>query len=65
MILPFHFKINNNEFITQDWTRMKSRLSISLADSSVKIPINIHTDDASMVSTKMWKSGSVVGMQVR
>ena len=51
-------------FDMQEWTRLKSRLPISLVDNSVKIPLNMHLDDASMVSSKMWKSGSVVGLQV-
>ena len=41
-----------------------SRLQNSLRDASVKVPINVHCDDASMVASKMWKSGSVVGIQI-
>ena len=49
--------------ILQEWSRLEARLTISLADSSVKVPLNLHLDDSSMVASKMWKSGSVVGIQ--
>ena len=60
-----HGHLNLYNFDMQEWTRLKSRLPLSLVDNSVKIPLNMHLDDASMVSSKMWKSGSVVGLQVR
>ena len=40
------------------------RLEDSLEDSAVKVPINIHCDDASMVTSKMWRSASVIGCQI-
>ena len=60
LFLLFNFEMY---LILQEWSRLEARLTISLADSSVKVPLNLHLDDSSMVASKMWKSGSVVGIQ--
>lgn len=54
----------NYLFEHQQLNSFTRRLEESLDDSSVKVPINIHCDDASMVTSKMWKSASVIGCQV-
>ena len=37
----------------QEVTNIRQRLALSLQDDSVKIPINLHVDDASMVTSKV------------
>ena len=44
--------------------QLETRLQKSLDDPAVLVPLNVHLDDASMVSTKMWKSASVVSIQI-
>ena len=47
-----------------NWNMLNSRLGLSLQNPTVQVPLNVHLDDASMVSTKMWKSASVVTIQI-
>ena len=44
--------------------QIETRLQHSLDDPAVVVPVNVHLDDASMVATKMWKSASVVSIQL-
>ena len=47
-----------------EWINLSGRLDRSLQNAVVQVPLNLHLDDASMVNTKMWKSASVVTMQI-
>ena len=48
----------------QELAALNSRLHQSLQLAAVQIPLNLHCDDASMVSSKVWRSASVVGCQI-
>ena len=64
----FIFDESNNQYLgnldDRLYNQVKTKLDASLRDDFVKIPINIHIDDASMVLSKVWKSGSVCGIQI-
>lgn len=48
-----------------EWLQLDQRLEVSKDKAVVQVPLNLHLDDASMVVTKMWKSASVVTIQVQ
>ena len=48
----------------RDLACLEARLENSLQDPAILVPINVHLDDASMVSTKAWKSASLVQIQI-
>jgi len=43
---------------------IKNSLDISLQENCVQVVCNLHVDDASQVSSKMWKSASVFDVQI-
>lgn len=47
-----------------EYTQLDNRLASSIQNGAVQVPLNLHLDDASMVTTKMWKSASVVTIQI-
>ena len=48
----------------QELARIESKLDVSLREGCLQVVTNIHVDDASQVQSKVWKSASVLDIQI-
>ena len=65
---PYMYDEGTSQFMYQmpgqQLDEIKNSLNISMQESCVQVMCNLHVDDASQVSSKMWKSCSVFDLQL-